>query len=338
MIISEHLSKPEMRRRLWAAIATVIVAIIAISIKFWAYNVTSSQAIYSDALEGIVNILTAIIGVAVVYYASLPVDQDHPYGHGKVEYFSAAFEGGLIIFAAIFVFIGAIKAGIDGVQLKSIDKGLILISIAGAINFVFGLVLHRMGKAYASPTLQSAGTHLIVDFGTTLGAIAGVGLVKYTGLFWLDQAVAICLGIYMAYSGVKLVRTSLGGLLDAEDLIILKRLAVIFEKFSGEGIIQIHHTKVIRSGWFHHIDAHIVVPEFWSVEKAHERLDVFENEVIKTYEYGGEANFHLDPCRRRYCEVCDYPNCQVRTAPFKERMPVKLSHLRSKYEPNQKGS
>jgi cation diffusion facilitator family transporter len=333
MIISSHLSQREQNIRIWAAALTFIVSLIVLTIKFMAFHKTGSQSIYSDALESVVNVITAVVGVIVVYYASKPADVDHPYGHGKVEYFSAAFEGGLISFASLFVFIEAIKAHVENAPMRELGSGISLIATAGAINFVFGLALARTGKKYASPTLRAAGVHLMVDFWTTLGAIVGVALVYFTDIIWIDRVVAILLGIYMAISGVRLVLQSLSGLLDAEDLILLQRLAEIFEKNVGEGIIQIHHTKVIRSGWFHHIDAHVVVPEFWSIEKAHDRLDIFEHKVINEYEYGGEANFHLDPCKRKYCSVCDYSDCPVRVKPFEARMPVVLEHLRSKTEP-----
>ncbi len=333
MIQAAQISKREIRIRMWAAVATFFISLLVLGIKFWAFNVTHSQAIYSDALESIVNVVTAVVGIVVIYYAALPVDEDHPYGHGKVEYFSAAFEGGLITFAAIFVFIEAIKAQISGEPIHQINQGLYLIAIAGVINFGLGFALKIFGKKYASMTLVSAGTHLIIDFWTTLGAIVGIGIVKFTGLLWVDRVIAIILGLHMAKSGLQLVKQSASGLLDAEDLKILNRLAEIFEKYAGDGVIQIHHTKVIRAGWFHHIDAHVVVPEFWNVEEAHQRLDTFENNVIKDYEYGGEANFHLDPCKRNYCAVCDYQDCPVRSKPFESRMPVELAHLRSKTEP-----
>lgn len=333
MIQSASISKDEIRTRMRVAMLTFVVGVAVLGIKFWAHNITGSQAIYSDAVESIVNVLTALVGVMVIYYASKPVDQDHPYGHGKVEYFSAAFEGGLITLAAIFVFIEAIKAHLADESIHELNKGMVLIAVAGLINLIMGYVLKIYGQKYASPTLSSAGTHLMIDFWTTAGAIGGIAVVKWTQIFWIDRLVAVALGVHMAVSGLRLVFQSIGGLLDAEDLKILSRLAEIFEKHAGEGIIQIHHTKVIRSGWFHHIDAHVVVPEFWTIEQAHKRLELFEKNVIADYEYGGEANFHLDPCQRRYCSVCDYQNCPIRERPFEARMPVILEHLRSTTEP-----
>jgi cation diffusion facilitator family transporter len=333
MIEHAELSEKEFKIRQGAAALTFLVGVIIMTVKFWAFNMTRSQAIYSDALESIVNVVTAAVGYVVIYYASKPADTDHPYGHGKVEYFSAAFEGGLIFFAAIFVIVEAIKAQVRHQSLASIDEGLWLISACGLANLGFGFFLKWMGRKFASPTLLSAGVHLLVDFWTTLAAVVGVFAVKLTGIDGLDRITAFFLGGYMIYSGLKLVRGSVLELMDAEDIRLLEQLAVIFEANSGEGIIQIHQTKIIRSGWFHHIDGHAVVPEFWNVEQAHARLDIFEDNVIKAYPYGGEVNFHLDPCKRKYCAVCDYRDCPVRQAPFESRLPVQVEHLRSKTEP-----
>jgi cation diffusion facilitator family transporter len=333
MIAGTDLSKRELQVRLRTSIATLAVGAGVLALKFLAFHETHSQAIYSDALESIVNVVTALVGMFVISYASQPVDEDHPYGHGKIEYFSAAFEGGLIMFAAILIFIEAIKAQIHHEPLENLQVGLWIIAVCAIVNLAAAGALRIIGKKFASPTLSATAVHLMTDVVTTIGAIIGIALVRMTGLAWIDRAVSVVLGGWMAYSGVQLVRRSVAGLLDAEDASLLERLAEIFQKFAGDGIIQIHHTRVIRSGWFHHIDAHVVVPEFWSIEQAHERLNTFEDSVIHAYEFGGEANFHLDPCHRKYCTMCDYPNCPVRQFQFIKRMPVVIEHLRSKVEP-----
>jgi divalent metal cation (Fe/Co/Zn/Cd) transporter len=150
---------------------------------------------------------------------------------------------------------------------------------------------------------------------------------------WLDVVIAFAAGGYLAWTGVKLIRESASGLMDEGDISLLNDLARVFEKHVTEGIIQIHNARIIRSGWFHHIDAHVVVPEFWSVEEAHQKIDQFEHAFVKDYNFEAEANFHLDPCKRKYCTVCDYPNCPVRQAAFIERMRVRLDDLRSPVEP-----
>lgn len=319
--------------RILAALVSLLGGIVILALKFWAYDLTGSKGVYSDALEGIVNVVASISALIVVYYAAKPADQDHPYGHGKLEYFSAAFEGGLISFAALAIYYETTMAIIKGYELQNLNVGTAIIVGAGFLNLFLGLFLIWSGKKYQSPALTGSGQHVMSDFWTSAGVGLSLVIIYFTGFKWVDILVAYLAGTYLAYTGIKVVRRSVSGLLDEEDLGILKQLARIFEKHVGDGIIQIHHTKVIRAGWFHHIDAHVVVPEFWTVEEAHEKLDRFERNVISDYEFSGEANFHLDPCRRSYCSVCDLEGCEIRQEDFKKRMPVKLDHLRSPNEP-----
>jgi cation diffusion facilitator family transporter len=329
----QALSHSDSKLRFRAAIASLVLGTSIMGLKFYAFTRTGSQGIYSDALESIVNVLTASLALFVVVYASKPVDTDHPYGHGKIEYFSSAFEGGLIFLAAFFIVFEAVKRFLGQHEIMNLQEGLWLAGIAAAANFVLALGLMAVGHRANSIALRASGLHILSDVWTTVGVILGLLGVQATGLVQLDLLAATIVGLYLSWTGWKLMREALGGLLDEEDLPALESLAKVFEANITDGIIQIHHTKIIRSGWFHHIDAHLVVPEFWSVERAHTELSVFEKAVIAQYKYKGEANFHLDPCRRSYCSVCAYPNCPVRQAPFEKRMPVLLEHLRSKTEP-----
>lgn len=330
-----RLTKEEVKARTLAAIVCFVAGVLITIGKFWAQNMTNSQGVYSDALESIVNVLTAVLGLFVVYYSSRPVDTDHPYGHGKVEYFSSAFEGGLIFFAAFFIFVEASKALIDGPQLKNLDAGALILFGAGIANMFLGLFLRRVGKKHNSPALLASGAHVLSDFWTSAAVIASLLVIHFTNWIWLDIVIAFSAGGYLAWTGIKLVRQSISGLMDEEDLSLLRDLAAIFEKHVGDGIIQIHHTKIIRSGWFHHIDAHVVVPEFWKVEEAHDHLKKFEESFVKDYQFDAEANFHVDPCQRKYCSVCDYPDCPVRREAFVKRMRVRLADLRSPEEPEE---
>lgn len=316
-----------------AALLSLVISLIVTFIKFYAFNKTNSQSVYSDAIESVVNIFTAAMAIFVVYYASKPVDDDHPYGHGKVEYFSAAFEGGLIASAAFVIFYQAVLAFINGNELGMLSLGTFYVGLAAIINFGLGLILLRIGKSSHSTALVGSAQHILSDVWTSVAVVLGLLLIQLTGLEMIDIYMAIGAGIYLCYTGYKLMRSSIAGLLDEEDITTLNELVKTFEENVEPGIIQIHHTKVIRSGWFHHIDAHVVVPEFWTVTKAHEELTGFEKRVIKTYKYKGEMNFHTDPCRQKYCKVCDYKDCPVRQEPFGERRPVLLQDLRSSTEP-----
>lgn len=331
----QSLSSKNRSYRAWAAIASLVFGAIIMLIKFRAHNLTGSQGVYSDALESIVNVLTAAMALFVVQYAAKPADVDHPYGHGKIEYFSSAFEGGLITLAAFFIFFEAGQAYLKGYQLQNIDQGVNYVILAGVMNLILSLSLIAVGRSTQSVALKASGLHILSDVWTSGGVLLGLYGVKYTGIQNLDILAAILVGCYLAWTGLGLVRESIGGLLDEEDLGILEDLAKVFGNNVSDGIIQIHHTKVIRSGWFHHIDAHVVVPEFWTINEAHEALNEFEQAVISDYAYQGEMNFHLDPCRKNYCTVCSYPNCAIRANKFESRMPVLLEHLRSKNEPDE---
>ena len=333
--MASYLTKEEEKQRNFAAICSLVVGVVLMLLKFWAYNMTRSEAIHSDALESIVNIITAGLAIFVIYYAAKPADTDHPYGHGKVEYFSAAFEGGLISFAAVYIIIEAVRALIGVHEIRELDTGLIIVFGAGVVNLLLGLFLIRQGKKNMSTALKASGHHVISDFVTSAGIILGLLIVKLTGFIWLDAVLAIIVGLYLAYTGFKLVKESVGGLLDAEDLELLEELAGVFQKSMIPGIIQLHHVKIIRSGFYHHIDAHVVLPEFWDVAHVHDKVNEFEKQVIKHYNFQGEMNFHMDPCRRVYCQFCDLENCGIRKEPFKQKMQVNISQLRSKEEPEE---
>ncbi|MCB9025746.1 MAG: cation transporter [Bdellovibrionaceae bacterium] len=333
--MTSFLNVSEQRQRNFAAISSLLIGTTLMFFKFWAYNLTGSEAIRSDAFESIVNVFTAGFAIFVIYYAAKPADTDHPYGHGKVEYFSAAFEGGLISFAALYIIIEGIRALLGDHKLKNLDSGLNITFAAGVVNLLLGWFLIHMGKKNKSSALRASGHHVISDFVTSAGVVLGLVIVKLTNIFWIDAAVAIFVGLYLAYTGIRLARESIGGLLDAEDINLLKELAEVFQKSMIPGIIQLHHVKIIRSGFYHHIDAHVVLPEFWDVAHVHEKVNEFENKVIKNYHFNGEMNFHMDPCRRVYCKFCNLENCSLRQEEFKEKMQVNISQLRSRDEPKE---
>lgn len=319
--------------RVYAAAISLVVSIVLSFMKFWAYGETNSQAIFSDALESLVNVVAASFALFVVFYANKPADEDHPYGHGKAEFLSSVFEGGLISFAALAIIYESIKNYLMGVTIEAIDLGITVTLITGVINLGLGLFLRYIGKRKSSPALEANGFHVMSDSYTSFGLILGLYLVKFTGFLWIDPLIACVFAVWLAYSGFYIVHRAVGVLMDAEDPEILKELAKKFEENRTPTIIQIHHAKVIRSGRYHHIDAHVVLPEFLTVDATHKELDRFENKVIESYVFNGEMNFHVDPCRRVYCDVCSYEPCPIRKLPFTKKIPVMVEDLRSPIEP-----
>lgn len=307
---------------------SLFVGVVLLAIKFYAYRLTNSLAVYSDALESIVNVVTAAVTIFVVWYASQPADEDHPYGHGKVESIAASFEGGAIGFAGIMIILDALNhLFLDRKNLAALDTGAMLVLFAGLVNGAYGVWVLNRGKRLHSEALKATGLHLISDMLTSVGVLVGLLLVKLTGFMILDSLLALAFGGYLIYTGVKIFASSVNILVDAQDKELVIKLAQLFEKHYREGVIHIHHTRVMRSGRHHHIDCHLVIPEFWSVEKAHDFSDEFEEVVLKDYEVEGEFHYHLDPCRKKYCRNCPYEPCSVREAPFEKRIEFTYDEL-----------
>jgi len=314
---------------------SLAVSILLLVVKFFAYYLTNSQAILSDALESIVNVAAATLALFIIHISTKPADRDHPYGHGKAEYFSSVFEGALISFAAMMIFIESIDAILRGRQIMRIDLGLVLIIGAGVANALLGFYLVRLGKRNHSVALVASGRHVLSDFYTSVAVILGLLLVRITGIEWLDPASALVVGCVLAWTGFQLVRESVHALMDAEDVELITELGRHFTAVRKPGIIRIHHTRVIRSGAFHHIDAHVVVPEFWNVATAHAETNAFESDVLERYSHAGEIHFHIDPCRRAYCHACDVGECPLRREPFQKVIPFTFEELTSPTEPEE---
>lgn len=307
------------RERIFVSFLSLIFGIVLLCFKFYAYHVTSSQSIFSDALESIVNVVAAIITVIVIFIAAVPADEDHPYGHGKIESMASTFEGGAILLAGILIMIQAVQVFFHGAIVTEIDIGLYVVVGAGAVNGVLGWFLLTRGKKFHSEALQSSGLHLLTDTLTSVGVLVGLLMVKYTGLYWIDPVVAAIFGGMLVYTGGKILIRSGNILIDAHDTNTLELIATLFEKHYRPGVIQIHFTRVIRSGNYHHIDCHMVIPEFWTVLEAHDFSEKFERDIINDYFVDGELHVHHDPCHRNFCESCELPDCPIRRADFISR-------------------
>jgi cation diffusion facilitator family transporter len=314
----------ESRARVRAGLVSLIVGALILLAKFQAYRMTGSTAILSDALESIVNVVAAVFALGGIVFAAQPADRNHPYGHGKIEFFSAAFEGGLIAFAAVLIVYEVVRALLYGVEVRALDTGLVIVMAAGLANLALGAYLVRTGRAFRSLALVADGQHVLADFWTSAGIVVGLLLVRLTGLWWLDPLIAAAVALNLMWTGYRLVRYAAGGLLDEEDTPLLSRLLAVLGGHMGQGVIRVHHLRAIRAGRFHHVDAHLVVPEFWPVDRAHELAESLAERVIADLGVEGELVFHTDPCHRAYCAMCDLDDCMVRREPFRGRPPLTL--------------
>ncbi len=318
-----------------SSVLAIIVAVLIFYVKFIAFRMTGSQALFSEAMESIVNILAAVIAFFVIVYAAKPADKDHPYGHGKMEYLSAALEGGLIAFAAFLIIVEAFQAFYENTPLVELETGLGLLAGTAVANLSTGIFLKVTGKRKHSMALEASGRHLMADFWTTAGVIVGLGLVIVTGIVWIDRVLAILVSLHLIKEAYELIRKAVGGLLDEEQTSVLEQIQEVVNKHKQPGIIQVHHLRVMRAGRYHHIDAHVVVPEYWTVEQAHDNTNVYERTLFANYEFSGEIHFHIDPCRKLYCQFCNVKDCPVRQEEFKGFRKMSLSELTSTEEPKE---
>jgi cation diffusion facilitator family transporter len=321
-IVSNHAEPGRPATHAWVALLSLTVAIAGLSIKCWAYWLTGSQAVLSDALESIVNVVAAGFAFVVLAYAGRPADRDHPFGHGKVEFFSAAFEGGLIFFAALLILWQAAVALWQGVELRELDLGLLLTVVAGLANGALGLFLVRYGRRHRSAALEADGHHVLSDFWTSVGIVIGLLAVRLTGLSWIDPVAAMLMALWLLLTGSRVVRRAFGGLLDEEDPELLRRFVALLAPRVRGGIIRVHHLRAIRAGRFHHISAHVVVPEFWTVQHAHDSAEALAASMLRALGGEGDITFHTDPCERAHCRRCDLEVCPVRREPFQVLEPL----------------
>jgi cation diffusion facilitator family transporter len=298
---------------------SLLVSTVVMGSKFYAFALTQSTAILSDAAESVVNVIAAFVAVIVMRVVSAPADEEHPYGHGKLEYFSAAFEGGLIAFASLAIAQEAIRSLLRGESLNQLGMGTVIMAGAAVTNAGLAWYLRKTGREHSSEALIASSQHVWSDVVTSLGVVGGLVLIAITGIPWLDPLIALGVAIHLGFVGYKIVRKSAGGLMDEVETESLEHLVHAFEKNRQDWVIDIHLLKVIRSGNFHHIDGHLVVPNFWDIASTHEKLEEYEKDVVATYPFDGEIAFHIDPCEKRFCSRCKVENCPIRLRPFEAR-------------------
>ncbi|MEI7974218.1 MAG: cation diffusion facilitator family transporter, partial [Bdellovibrio sp.] len=181
-----------------------------------------------------------------------------------------------------------------------------------AANLILGIYLGRVARNFNSEALKASSVHVLSDVWSTGYVVIGLLVVAGTGWMWVDALVALGAAGHLSWAAWRVIRKSVAGLMDEMEPESIQEIAQAFTKTRRPGLIDLHRVKVIRSGNFHHIDGHVVIPEFWSIHQAHEAMNQFEKEVLQAYRYDGEVALHMDPCGRRFCSRCDLPDCQIR--------------------------
>ena len=297
--------------------------------KIVAYYLTNSLAILSDALESIVNVLAGVIGLYSLYVAAKPSDEDHPYGHGKAEFVSAAAEGGLIVAAGVLIIYETITNFITNKPISSIDYGIILVGATAVINYVAGFICLKVGKQNKSLALQASGKHLQTDTYSTLAIIAGLIIISITKINWLDKVIAITMSIFIMRSGYLIIRQSLAGIMDQQDMALLQQLVQVLNDNKKVNWVDLHNLRVIKYGSQLHIDCHLTVPWYLNVHEAHAEIDDLINLIRTNFEDSIEFFVHTDGCLPFSCKLCKKFTCPVRQHPFEHTIEWTLDNLLS---------
>ncbi|CAG0948965.1 Manganese efflux system protein MneP [Myxococcaceae bacterium] len=310
--------------RLRAGILSLAVGTAIFGGKLVAWRLTGSTAVLSDALESVINVVAAALLLASLVIAARPADRDHPYGHGKVEFFSAGVEGTCIAIAAVLIVIEALRAIVRGPSIRNIDVGLAVVVATSLANGLLGAHLVRVGRRHHSLALEADGRHVLADVITSVGVVAGLVAVRVTGKEIFDPLVAIAVAGNILWTGFGLVRVAVGRLMDEAEP---ERLAAIVEALAAARApewIDLHTLRTWRSGHLQHIDFHLTVPRYLDVERLHAIDEAVGKRLSEATGLPTDVIVHFDPCRPRHCSSCRVEACPLREAPFLRADPIDL--------------
>lgn len=317
------------RYNLRVAKLIALVSIVLFIVKILAWWLTHSVAILTDALESIVNVVAGLIGVYSLYISAKPKDHDHPYGHGKVEFISAAIEGTLITVAGFFIIYESINNLVHPHTIQKLDYGIILVAVTALVNYISGALCIKTGRKNNSLALIASGKHLQSDTWSTIGIVIGLLLILFTHINWIDSAVAMLFAFIIIFTGYKIVRSSVAGIMDEADEAILKKLVPLLNTNRKENWVDLHNLRIIKYGATLHLDCHLTVPWYLNVHEAHQEIDSLSSLFKNEYGESVELFVHTDGCLDFSCAICLKQQCNVRKHPFGKKIEWTLKNISS---------
>ncbi|MBK7765771.1 MAG: cation transporter [Sulfuritalea sp.] len=278
-------------RYAWLSIAAAIATIL---LKGVAWRLTGSVGLLSDAIESFVNLAGALMALWMLTLAALPADHDHAHGHGKAEYFSSAFEGFLILLAAVSIGYTSIERLMDPQPLEAVGAGLLVSVVASVINFATARILMEVGRTHNSITLEADAQHLMTDVWTSIGVIAGVGLVWLSGWLWLDPAIALLVAANIVWTGWRLMQRSAAGLMDVSlPAAQLEQVEALLAGYRQQGL-DFHALRTRQAGSRAFVILHVLVPGHWSVQQGHDWAERIEADIRRALPHA-HVTTHLEP-------------------------------------------
>lgn len=316
-------AKHNLRIQKWVA----GVSVLLLAVKLIAYYMTHSVAILTDALESIVNVSAGFIGLYSLYVSAKPRDIDHPYGHGKAEFLSAAVEGTLILTAGALIIYKAASNLIHPQEVEKLDNGMLLILVTALINFGMGFYCFKQGRRNRSLALEASGKHLMSDSYSTFGLIIGLLLLYFTKMAWIDSAVAALFGIILLFTGYRILRDSIAGIMDEADLQLLRKLVVLLNQKKSANWIDLHNLRIIKYGSVLHLDCHLTLPWYLNVHEAHQEVDALSHLVQEAFGESIELFVHTDGCLPFSCRICKKQECTERKHNFEREIEWTMENI-----------
>lgn len=308
-----NILKNQINNRKFLLSLVLTFSFLLMGIKFYAWYYTHSQAILADALESVINVAAGVFAVLSLYIALLPADANHPYGHGKIEHVSAGFEGALILTGGLFIIGNTIYNWNNIIKIDNLQFGFWLTLFSGLLNGFFGFLLIRSSNKSSSALMNAEGNHLLSDAASSAALCAGLLIIKYTGLFWLDKVLAIVFACLIVFIGLKIVIKSIAVLIDQADYQTLNQIISILNEHRQPEWIDIHNLRVQKFGNTLHIDAHLTLPYYLTLEQVHQHINQVESLLGLYLKQEVELFIHADPCLPTLsCQICNLNLCPVR--------------------------
>jgi cation diffusion facilitator family transporter len=276
-------------------LVSLAVSAVLLGLKVWAAEITGSSALYSDAAESIVHLIAVVIAVRALQLAHKPADQEHQFGHDKAAFLSAGFEGAMISTAALLIYYETGRSLLTGPHMEKIGIGLMLAGVATTINLVLGLILLRVGRKRQSPVLRANGQHVLSDVYTSVAVLFALVLVHFTGWPWWDPIMAVLAATNILFTGIKLIKESLGGLMDAAEPATEAKIRELLDGLKTEPPFRYHHLRHRHSGHTHWVELHLVFDDQTTVLDAHETATLVEEKISALLAPNGRIITHLEP-------------------------------------------
>ncbi len=297
-----------------------IITVLLFAAKIVAWAFTHSVAILTDALEYTINVIAGFISLYSLYLSAQPKDENHPYGHGKVEFVSAAIEGILMVVSCALIVYEAINNFIHPHSFHQLDYGIYLVGATAVVNFIVGYYAIKKGEKNNTLSLIATGKHMQSDTYGTIGIIIGLIVLYFTGFAWVDSLISVVFAGIIFISGYKILRSSIAGIMDEADEELLAEVVKYIEEHRRNNWMDIHNLRIIKYGSILHLDCHVTIPWYFNINEGHDEVKALEDMIRENFGEQVEMFVHTDGCLPLSCSICVKQDCNVRQRPFTERI------------------